>query len=83
MLRVTKSLLIGLIFFCAVNNVSAQVVDTFVVNGDLDKFYPVTFADSGFLKNVPTELQLGRSSVHQDGNLRGSLMAKFRFHVTK
>ena len=53
-----------------------------MVNGDLDKYYPVTFFDGGWADNVATELEIGRSFLHLDGNVRGAMIAKFRFHVT-
>lgn len=59
-----------------------QVAGSFVVKGDIDKFYPVTFNDGAWFNNVPTTLHLGRSSVHQDSSWRGSLMAIFSYHVT-
>lgn len=59
-----------------------QVSSSFVVNGDIDKYYPVTFYDGGWNNNVATELKIGRSSVHTDSSWKGSLMASFRYHVT-
>ncbi|NQX41298.1 hypothetical protein SAMN05421820_107160 [Pedobacter steynii] len=53
-----------------------------IVGGDLDKFYPVVFKDINWINHIPTEIRLGRSSVHQDNNWKGSLMAKFVFHNT-
>lgn len=61
----------------------SQVSSSFIVGGDLDKFYPVTFYDGGWAYNVPTNLILGRSFVHVDSSWRGSLMATFNFHVTE
>ncbi|WP_369014648.1 hypothetical protein [Flavobacterium anhuiense] len=61
----------------------AQVTGSFKVNGDIDKFYPVTFYDGGWANNVPTNLTLGRSYVHTDSSWRGSLMAEFSYHVTE
>jgi hypothetical protein len=60
----------------------SQVAGSFIVNGDIDKFYPVTFYDGAWVNNVPTNLQLGRSSVHEDAAWRGSLMAAFSFHIS-
>lgn len=60
---------------------TAQVSGNFFVNGDIDKFYPVTFLDGGFSSNAATELEIGRSSVHMDGDWRGALIAKFRYHT--
>ncbi len=72
--------IIVLFFITIISN--AQVSGSFIVNGDLDKFYPVTFFDGAWSYNVPTDLTLGRSNVHTDGNWRGSLMATFKYHVT-
>ncbi|MBP1221746.1 hypothetical protein [Flavobacterium sp. 1355] len=60
----------------------SQVSGNFIVNGDLDKFYPVKFSDGGWVNNAPTNLILGRSNVHTNASWRGSLMATFNFHVT-
>lgn len=69
------------VFLCLTKTTSAQVIDTFFVAGDLDKFYPVTFADGARGYNIATQLELGRSNVHQDSSYRGSLIAKFAFHT--
>lgn len=63
---------------------SAQTSGTFVVGGDLDKFYPVVWKDNGWFANTASELEIGRADVHRDGGneWRGSLLAKFRYHVT-
>lgn len=60
----------------------SQVSSSFVVKGDSDKFYPVTFEDGAWSNNIPTELKIGRSNVHTDSDWRGSLMATFKFHIT-
>ncbi|SHM97085.1 tail fiber protein [Flavobacterium chilense] len=73
-------LIIIIIFFT--KNSYAQTSASFNVGGDIDKFYPVTFYDGGWYYNAPTNLILGRSSVHTDSDWRGSLMAAFNFHVT-
>ena len=71
-----------LIFICLGNlRISAQVTGSFVVNGDIDKYYPVTFNDGAWLQNSATELEIGRSKIHTDGTSRGSLISKFRYHV--
>ena len=67
-------------FFCM--HAKAQVTGSFTISGDHDKFYPVTFADGGWYLNIPTELILSRTEVHENGDWRGSLMAKFDYHVT-
>jgi len=72
------SILIFLISIIAYSQISGN----FIVNGDLDKFYPVKFSDGGWVNNAPTNLVLGRSNVHTNASWRGSLMATFNFHVT-
>ena len=76
-----KKFLIILSFFTAIIS-QAQVSGNFIVNGDFDKFYPVRFLDGGWPNNAPTNLILGRSSVHANSMWRGSLMAAFTYHVT-
>lgn len=71
-----------LVFLYASLNVSAQVTGVINVNGDLDKYYPVTFFDGGWSNNMATELEIGRSLLARDSVLRGALIANFRFHVT-
>lgn len=78
-----KKTLLILLFLCAVNFLQAQSSIKLYVGGDLDKFYPVVFQDGGWNVNVPTELFIGRSSVHGDEAWRGSLMAKIVFHNTQ
>lgn len=60
----------------------SQISSNFVVKGDSDKFYPVTFSDIGWDDNVPTKLILGRSVTHTDSSWRGALMANFNYHVS-
>ena len=81
MIRNTKVLLICLLMFCHAQLVHAQVMDTLKLQGDLDKFYPVTFHDGGFAKDDATELEIGRSATHLDSSWRGALIAKFRYHT--
>lgn len=71
----------GILSVTGVNKATAQVSGTITVNGDIDKYYPVTFKDGGAPTDVATELEIGRSYVHRDSSWRGSLIAKFRFHV--
>ncbi|MEZ2444933.1 hypothetical protein AB6805_24570 [Chitinophaga sp. RCC_12] len=77
----------GLLLACLLTLCSfhsrAQVRGTFVVNGDIDKYYPVVFTDSAWGYNEASELQIGRSSVHQDGtnSWKGSIIATFRYHT--
>ncbi len=76
-------LLACLLALCTFHS-QAQVRGTFVVNGDIDKYYPVVFTDSAWTYNEASELQIGRSSVHQDGtnSWKGSIIATFRYHTT-
>jgi hypothetical protein len=76
-----KLLLITILLFVSATSHS-QISGSFIVQGDIDKFYPVRFFDSGWNNNVPTSLTLGRSEVHKDSVWRGSLMATFNYHVT-
>ena len=55
---------------------------TFSVGGDFNKFYPVSIIDGGWSNNAASEIELGRSIVHEDRDWRGALMAKFTYHVT-
>ncbi|MBB6273356.1 hypothetical protein HDF26_003816 [Pedobacter cryoconitis] len=77
-----KIVTLCLLFVLQYAVVQAQSSNTFVVNGDLDKFYPVVFKDGNWFNNVATELEIGRSNTHADGDWRGSLISKFRFHCT-
>ena len=61
----------------------AQVSNHFIVQGDINSYYPVIVQDLGWADNVATELTLGRSWVHTDGTWRGAIIAKFRFHTTE
>ncbi|WP_160712914.1 hypothetical protein [Chitinophaga solisilvae] len=61
----------------------AQSSGSFVVGGDASKFYPVAFTDCGWGSNIATELNLGRSNVHNPPKYwEGSIIARFRYHVT-
>ncbi|RPD42000.1 hypothetical protein [Chitinophaga barathri] len=55
---------------------------SFMVGGDADKFYPVTFRDWGWAANTATELEIGRSVMHTNFTNAGSIIAKFRFHMS-
>jgi hypothetical protein len=68
-------------FVCTVA-VMAQYSTSFVVQGDADKYYPVVFWDQQWGNNKATEFDIGRSNVHTDANWRGSMIARFRYHVT-
>lgn len=77
----TKFFFISILLMVVVMSSRAQVSGTIIVNGDLTKWYPVTFSDStGWFNNDATELELGRSSYILDGSGRGSLISKFRYH---
>jgi Uncharacterized conserved protein len=82
MKQLIRTLLTGLLLLSVISTAIAQQSGNFFVNGDLDKFYPVTFFDGGWANLAATELQIGRSDVHQDASNRGSLIASFRYHVT-
>ncbi|HTJ14108.1 MAG TPA: hypothetical protein VL547_18850, partial [Dinghuibacter sp.] len=66
----------------ACTGAAAQVSGSFVVDGDINSYYPVIFQDGGFGHNEPTDLRIGRSNVHQDAQWRGALISDFRFHTT-
>jgi hypothetical protein len=74
--------LVAIILLVLTFSVYGQISGTFIVKGDMDKYYPVAFTDGGWGHNIPTELTLGRSDVHTDSEWRGAVMAKFRYHVT-
>ncbi|HTI07058.1 MAG TPA: hypothetical protein VL832_00845 [Puia sp.] len=61
----------------------AQVTGSFVVNGDVDKYYPVAFTDNAATFNIATEMTLGRTGVHDDAQWRGAIIAKIRFHANQ
>ncbi|MFL9483960.1 hypothetical protein ACI6Q2_14370 [Chitinophagaceae bacterium LWZ2-11] len=71
-----------LIFILLGQIAKADVSNSFVVKGDLDKYYPVTFEDNNWDDNRATILEIGRSSVHTDEYCRGSVIAKFTYHTT-
>ena len=53
------------------------------VGGDFDKYYPVTFSDNGWDHHSESELEIGRSDVHENGEWRSSVMAKFNYHINR
>lgn len=67
---------------CISQTLYAQYYGTFVVNGDIDKFYPVIFTDQNWFSGKATVLEIGRHNVHEDSDWRGSLIARFSFHLT-
>lgn len=70
------------LFLCCGLTVVAQVTGTFRVEGDSTKFYPVIFLDGGWNNNAATELEIGRSNMHWDSQWKGTVIAKFRYHVS-
>ena len=66
-------------------NVIAGGVGSFTVYGSDNTYYPVVFSDPGYDNNIATELELGRSDVHENDISKtwtGSLIAKFKYHTT-
>jgi hypothetical protein len=80
---ITKALKIvfGVLTFLSVKTATAQYSGTITVNGDINKYYVVTFKDGAAPSDLATELEIGRSNVHQDSSWRGAMIAKFRYHV--
>ncbi|MET3879161.1 hypothetical protein [Chitinophaga sp. OAE865] len=76
-------LLACLLTLCSFHS-QAQVRGTFMVNGDIDKYYPVVFTDTAWNYDEASELQIGRSNIHRDStgsSWRGSIIATFRYHT--
>ena len=67
--------------FLATISVKAQTTGSITVGGDFDKFYPTVWTDGGWNNMMPSQLEIGRSVIHENSDWRGSLMAKFTFHV--
>ncbi|MBV8252992.1 MAG: hypothetical protein JO154_10335 [Chitinophaga sp.] len=86
MLKKNLLAVILLLFVCFPS--FGQTPEIITVNGDLDKFYPVTFYDGGYDVHQATILQIGRSEVHENetgmpnlnGGWPGSVIATIRFH---
>ena len=78
-----RSYLISLSLLLMIASAHAQVSSQFIVQGNINYYYPVIVQDLGWPNNVATEMTLGRSFVHTDGNWRGAIIAKFRFHTTE
>ncbi len=57
-----------LLFVLVSINLSARQKKSFVVGGDWSKSHPVKFLDNGWLQNMATQLQIGRSFMHHDCN---------------
>lgn len=81
MKQIAKIPVLLILFFTGFNMAYGQVADTFRVQGNLDRFYPVSFNDGGYPNNVATELEIGRSDTHRGGNWSGSVIARFRYHT--
>ena len=56
---------------------------SFTVGGNTNTYYPVVFEDGGWSNNEATVLHLGRTSIHLNNTSQGSIIATFRYHVTK
>lgn len=83
-MRITRILLLLLSAFCFSDNVFSQITDTFTVQGDATKFYPVSFYNGGYDNNVATTVEIGRSIIHEapsNTDWWGSITAKIRFHT--
>lgn len=61
----------------------AQSSGSITVEGDIDKYYPVTWLDGNWGTGMPTELHIGRPNAHTNSTWRGSLMSTFTLHSTK
>jgi hypothetical protein len=75
------SILFSIAGILNIKTANAQITGTITVNGDINKYYVVTFKDGGSPTNQATELEIGRSDPHRDSSWRGTIIAKFRFHV--
>ncbi len=60
----------------------SQSTGSITVGGDFDKFYPVTWLDGNWNNQIPTELRIGRSNIHENSESRGSVISEFTYHVT-
>jgi len=60
----------------------AQFSGSVFVGGNINQFYPVTWTDGGWSSNEFSEIIIGRSSIHEDASVRGSLISTFRYHTT-
>ena len=79
LLRLLPVIILG--FFTSIS--FAQVKNKkFKVNGDSDKFYPVTFTDSAWWHNEASEIAIGRANTHEDSTRHGALIAVFRYLTT-
>jgi len=72
-----------IILFLTTISVKAQTTGSITVGGDFDKFYPTVWTDGGWNNMMPSQLEIGRSAVHENSDWRGSIMAKFTYHTTR
>ena len=72
-----------LTILCIVNSSYSQPLSqgSFTVGGDLNTFYPTIWKDVSWAIG-PVELEINRANTHTDSQWRGSLISKFRFHIT-
>ncbi len=70
-----------ILLLSSLSHCQAQATGAFQVKGNINTYYPVVFYDGGYDNNAATELEIGRSQVHEDGSWRGSFTAKIRFHT--
>jgi len=75
------NILLFFLFTAFVLQSRAQVSGNFIVQGDINNYYPIVFYDGGWDNNEATTLTIGRSSVHTDASWRGSCIGYFRFHT--
>jgi hypothetical protein len=62
-------------------NQLAVVSESFKVEGDREKFYPIVFNQDGWADG-PYEFHISRPNVHTDGDWTGSMVSMFRGHMT-
>lgn len=55
---------------------------SFFIAGNEQTYYPVAFKDDVWGQNKATQLKIGRSTVHQDQQWHGSLIAEFKYHLS-
>lgn len=77
-----RSLLLFCLLQLAIFQGFSQASGSFTVQGDMDKYYPVSFYDGKWDSHQATELAIGRSTIHTNAMWHGSLIANFSFHIT-
>lgn len=77
-----RNLIIAFLF-CIGVSAKAQYSGTITVGGDIDKYYPVTFAEGAWSSGTASRLEIGRPDTHADGLWRGSMLADFNFHTNR